>query len=664
MITSDESALLLESRIRRLQGPVLVLGASGFIGANLFRTLLQSRDDVHGTTSRLPAWRLDGLPADRVHAVDLLIDSNLDALLDAVQPRTVFNCVAFGAYSFETESALIYQTNFNLTTRLLDRLSKRSIACYVHAGSSSEYGDNASGPSEVSLTAPNSAYAVSKVAAANLIYYFGQHHKLPCVNLRLYSVYGPLEDSSRLVPNVVRCGLEKAYPEFVRPDISRDFVYVDDVTESFVAAALNLKEADYGASFNIGTGQKTTIADIARLSGELFQIPHEPQFNMPQRSWDVADWFANIDKARERLDWQPRTELRDGLRHMAEWYRSLPDKPAYERSSKKFGLDTRHSVSAIIACYKDGQAIPIMYERLKQTFAKLNIDHEIIFVNDCSPDESEEVIRGLTRNDRRVIGISHSRNFGSQAAFMSGLRIASKNSCVLLDGDLQDPPELIEQFVAKWREGHDVVYGRRIKREATLFMQFAYKAFYRVFDFFSYVRVPHDAGDFSLMDRRVVQAILQFPERDLFLRGVRAFAGFKQIGVDYVRPERMFGRSTNNLVKNLGWAKKGILSFSNTPLNMLSVMGGGLLALTFVVMIAQVILKVLRPEWAPPGLTSVLLAVMFFGSLSIFSIAVLGEYLAKVFEEVKHRPLYIRRSIIRDGEVRAAVDERASGTNA
>ena len=559
---------------------------------------------------------------------------------------------------------MIYQTNFNLTTRLLDRLSKRSIACYVHAGSSSEYGDNASGPSEVSLTAPNSAYAVSKVAAANLIYYFGQHHKLPCVNLRLYSVYGPLEDSSRLVPNVVRCGLEKAYPEFVRPDISRDFVYVDDVTESFVAAALNLKEADFGASFNIGTGQKTTIADIARLSGELFQIPHEPQFNMPQRSWDVADWFANIDKARERLDWQPRTELRDGLLRMADWYRSLPDKQAYERSSKKFGLDTRHSVSAIIACYKDGQAIPIMYERLKQTFAKLNIDHEIIFVNDCSPDDSEEVIRGLTRNDRRVIGISHSRNFGSQAAFISGLRIASKNSCVLLDGDLQDPPELIEQFVVKWREGHDVVYGRRVKREATLFMQFAYKAFYRVFDFFSYVRVPHDAGDFSLMDRRVVQAILQFPERDLFLRGVRAFAGFKQIGVDYVRPERMFGRSTNNFVKNLGWAKKGILSFSNTPLNVLSVMGGGLLALTFVVMIAQVILRIVRPEWVPPGLTSVLLAVMFFGSLSIFSTAVLGEYLAKVFEEVKHRPLYIRRSIIRDGEIRAAVDERASGTNA
>jgi dolichol-phosphate mannosyltransferase len=240
---------------------------------------------------------------------------------------------------------------------------------------------------------------------------------------------------------------------------------------------------------------------------------------------------------------------------------------------------------------------------------------------------------------------------------MSGLKIASKNSCVLLDGDLQDPPELIEQFVALWRQGYDVVYGRRVKRVATLLMQFAYKAFYRVFDFFSYVRVPHDAGDFSLMDRRVVQAILQFPERDLFLRGVRAFAGFRQTGVDYLRPERMFGRSTNNLIKNVGWAKKGILSFSNTPLNMMSVAGGLLLLATMVLAVVQVTLRVFHPEWVAQGLTTLLLAVMFFGSLSVFCIAVVGEYIAKIFEEVKRRPLYVRRSIIRDGEIRAAIDE-------
>ena len=297
-----------------------------------------------------------------------------------------------------------------------------------------------------------------------------------------------------------------------------------------------------------------------------------------------------------------------------------------------------------------------MYERLKATFTKLNIDFEIIFVNDCSPDDTEEVIRAISRNDRRVIGISHSRNFGSQSAFRSGMEIATKNACVLLDGDLQDPPELIEQFVALWREGYDVVYGRRVKREATLFMQFAYKAFYRVFDYFSYIPIPHDAGDFSLMDKRVVQAILQFPERDLFLRGVRAFAGL-QADRRRLRPARAdVRRSTNNLLKNIGWAKKGILSFSNTPLNMMSFAGVSLLGLSVVLGLIQVGGKLLFPDLVPPGVTTTLLLVLFFGSLNFFGISVLGEYLAKIFEEVKRRPHFIRRSVIRDGEVRTVGD--------
>ena len=204
-IASDGRALSrppssLAERIRRLQGPILVLGASGFVGANLMRTILGVRADVHGTTTRMPAWRLEGLPPENVSTVDLLIDSNLDALLDTIRPRTIFNCVAYGGYSFETDSQLIYRTNFNFVTRLLPRLESRSIACYVHAGSSSEYGDNASGPAEHAPLAPNSDYAVSKVAAASLIYFYGKRKHLPCANLRLYSVYGPLEDSSRLIP--------------------------------------------------------------------------------------------------------------------------------------------------------------------------------------------------------------------------------------------------------------------------------------------------------------------------------------------------------------------------------------------------------------------------------------------------------------------------------
>src|SRR5258706_6999241 len=297
-----------------------------------------------------------------------------------------------------------------------------------------------------------------------------------------------------------------------------------------------------------------------------------------------------------------------------------------------------------------------MYERLKAVFAKLNVDYEIIFVNDCSPDETEEVIRAISRNDRRVMGVSHSRNFGSQSAFRSGRELATKNSVVLLDGDLQDPPELIEEFVAQWRAGYDVIYGRRTKREAPFHMQMAYKLFYRLFNKFSYMKVPHDAGDFALMDKRVVHSILQFPERDRFLRGVRAFAGFRQTGIDYVRPERMFGVTTNSLMKNIGWAKKGILSFSNAPLNFLSLLGVGLFVASVFLGIVQLMLKLIRPSWAPPGITTTLLAILFFGSVNMLGLAIIGEYIAKIFDEVKQRPHFIRRSIIRDGEVRAADD--------
>jgi dolichol-phosphate mannosyltransferase len=300
-----------------------------------------------------------------------------------------------------------------------------------------------------------------------------------------------------------------------------------------------------------------------------------------------------------------------------------------------------------------------MYERLKATFTKLNVDHEIIFVNDGSPDDSEEVIRKISQNDRRVRGISHSRNFGSQAAFRSGMEIATKNCCVLLDGDLQDPPELIETMVAKWREGYDVVYGRRVKREGPRLKQLAYKAFYRLFDYFSYIRIPHDAGDFSLMDRRVTQAVLTFPERDLFLRGVRAYAGFKQTGVDYFRPERMFGVTTNSLFKNIGWAKKGILSFSYVPLTILTASGSILLALTGIAMLVQIVLRLLIPQIAPKGVTTMLISILFFGSLNLFAISLVGEYLAKIFEEVKRRPHFIRRSVIKDGEVRFASMDKA-----
>jgi dolichol-phosphate mannosyltransferase len=322
-------------KVRNLRGPILVLGASGFVGANLMRTIAQYRDDVFGTTGELPAWRLEGLPDSAVQQVDVLVDSLLDCLLDAVDPQTVFDCIAYGSYSFETESDRIYETNFRFLTRLLPRLASHHIAAYVHAGTSSEYGTNAAGPAEFDFAAPNSDYAVSKLAAAHLIYLFGKCRNLPCANLRLYSVYGPFEDSSRLVPQLIQRGLAGNLPEFVNPGISRDFLYVDDAVASFVHAALFLDDSHWGESINIGTGQKTTIAEVARVARELFQIEELPSFSMPARDWDVSHWFANIERARSLLHWEPRVGFRQGLEQFSAWFQALEDKEGYGRNSKR-----------------------------------------------------------------------------------------------------------------------------------------------------------------------------------------------------------------------------------------------------------------------------------------------------------------------------------------
>ena len=304
------------------------------------------------------------------------------------------------------------------------------------------------------------------------------------------------------------------------------------------------------------------------------------------------------------------------------------------------------TVSAIIACYKDERAIPVMYERLTKVFKDIGCRYEIIFVNDGSPDNSEAVLAELAHKDpHHVIVITHSRNFSSQNAFMSGMQVATGDAVVLLDGDLQDPPEIITQFVEKWIEGFDVVYGVRTKRDAPLFLRAAYPHFYRLFSKLSYVRIPKDAGDFSLMDRKVVDAIIAMPERDLFIRGLRAWVGFRQTGVPYHRPERMFDRKTNSLLKNVRWAKKGIFSFSYEPLEMLFYGAIFISAITFLAIIFYFATYLLYPA-QPRGTTTIILLILFFGSIQLISISIIGEYLGRIFEEVKRRPTYIVKSIL------------------
>lgn len=303
-------------------------------------------------------------------------------------------------------------------------------------------------------------------------------------------------------------------------------------------------------------------------------------------------------------------------------------------------------LSAVIACYRDAPAVPVMHRRLSAIFQKLDADYEIVFVNDGSPDDAGEVLAALALRDPRVVVVNHTRAFGSQSAFTSGMQLTTGDAVVLLDGDLQDPPELIPRFVEQWRRGFDVVYGVRVQREATTIMRRAYKLFYRMFRRLSYVEVPLDAGDFSLLDRRVVDTLNALPESHRFVRGLRAWVGFRQIGVPYTRPERMFGKTTNSLLKNIGWARRAIVSFSYVPLDLIAWLALVSVGISILGLAAQLTLHFLAPDLAPKGFTSLIVAMLFVGGVQLLCLSIIGSYVAHIYEESKRRPAYLVESVL------------------
>ncbi len=638
----------ISSKIQLLNGPVFVFGASGFIGANVIATLLKYRKDCYAITHNpRSAWRLRllDIPNENIVHCDINYKKSVESIFKEYQPKTVFNLAAYGAYSKQNNIGLIFETNVLGTVNVLEMC--KDVKAYIHAGSSSEYGFNSANPEEDSALLPNSHYSVTKISTSYLLSFYARSYNIPCLNLRLYSIYGAWEEPDRLVPRMVEKALQNDYPPLVQPTTTRDFVYIDDCVEAFVDAANNVNKENSGQSINIGSGQKTTLEQLANLCQETFDIEKAPVWgSMKNRSWDTAEWYGNYDKAQKLIGWKPRTSLSDGLLKYAEWQKQADYAnkilPAFNSPVKLA------KISPVIACYKDAQAIPVMYERLVNTFNKIGCNYEIIFVNDNSPDNTEQVLQELCEKDMNVVAIKHSRNFGSQAAFVSGMEIATGDAVVLMDGDGQDPPELIEQFFEQWQNGYQVVYGRRVKREASLLMNVAYKSFYKVFSKMSDITIPQDAGDFSMIDSKVVEHIVALPEKEQFLRGLRAWVGFNQTGVDYIRPERLFGVSTNNLRKNIWWAKKGIFSFSYLPLEIMSYMGFFLTIISFFAIAFQIIAKMIYPD-IPHGIPTIIVLILFFGGVQLLAISMIGEYLSKVVDETKSRPKFIRDKVIIKG---------------
>lgn len=297
-------------------------------------------------------------------------------------------------------------------------------------------------------------------------------------------------------------------------------------------------------------------------------------------------------------------------------------------------------LSVVVPVFNEEENLQELYQRLTNVLANAVASWEILFVDDGSQDRSWEVIKGLAERDARVWGLRFSRNFGHQMAFACGLDHAQGEAVVIMDADLQDPPELIPQLLAKHREGFEVVYAVRAARHGeTLFKKLTAKLFYRLLARITSVHIPLDTGDFRLMGKRAVEAFRRLPERHRFTRGLVAWLGFPQTGVPYERAPRHAGTSKYPLRKMLRFALDAITSFSHVPLQLATWLGFAVSGFAFLYILVVLALKFAGISW--PGYTSLMAAILFLGGVQLVMVGLLGEYVGRIYDEVKHRPLYL-----------------------
>jgi polyisoprenyl-phosphate glycosyltransferase len=306
----------------------------------------------------------------------------------------------------------------------------------------------------------------------------------------------------------------------------------------------------------------------------------------------------------------------------------------------------RAAISVVVPLFNEEENLASLWERLQTALELTNLGYEVVLVDDGSRDATPALLDALHHEHPQAVVVRLSRNFGHQAAVCAGLEHARGRAVVVMDGDLQDPPELIPELVGRWREGHDVVYAVRRRRSEGPFKRLAYRAFYRILGLISELEIPLDSGDFCLMDRRVVDTLNRLPEKCRFVRGLRSFLGFRQIGLAYDRPARAAGRPKYTFRKLSGLAIDGLVSFSGYPLRMVTYMGlvtvAAALALT-----VWVLNDAVRHQTAPQGWASTLVVVLFMGAVQLLSLGIIGEYIRLIFLETKNRPTYIVAELMR-----------------
>jgi polyisoprenyl-phosphate glycosyltransferase len=311
-------------------------------------------------------------------------------------------------------------------------------------------------------------------------------------------------------------------------------------------------------------------------------------------------------------------------------------------------MSSRNSlISVVVPCYNEEEVLVHTHSRLTQVLDRLeNAEYELVYVNDGSSDRTDEILRSLNQTSPHTRAVLLSRNFGHQAAVTAGLTAAAGQCVVIIDADLQDPPEVIAEMVERWREGYEVVYGIRESRAGESgFKLRSAQLFYRLINKLSDVHIPLDTGDFRLLDRRAVDALLAMPERHRLLRGMASWIGFRQHGLKYAREARFAGTTKYPLRKMLNLALDGIFSFSTVPLRFVTILGVLTSALAAAGIFYSLAVRIFTSHWVA-GWATLILAVLFTGGVEMFCFGILGEYIGRIYTEIKQRPLFIVREML------------------
>ncbi|MDX2129240.1 MAG: glycosyltransferase family 2 protein [Chloroherpetonaceae bacterium] len=302
-------------------------------------------------------------------------------------------------------------------------------------------------------------------------------------------------------------------------------------------------------------------------------------------------------------------------------------------------------LSVVIPVFNEAELIDTLYDRLKSSLELLAVRFEVILINDGSRDETPRLLAEIAQKDNRFRVIHLARNFGHQIAITCGIDHASGKAVMIMDADLQDPPEIIEKFYSKWKEGYEVIYAIRRNRKENALKRLAYSSFYQLLQKITSIEMPLDSGDFGLIDQKVVQVLRSLPERNRFVRGLRSWIGFKQVGLEYERDKRYAGEVKYTLSKLMKLALDGIFSFSFAPLRLATYFGLTVSSLSFILGIIYLIQK-LTVGIQPEGWASTMVIILFLGGVQLLTIGIIGEYIGRIYDEVKSRPIYLISSQI------------------